>query len=262
MKILDFEKKKQQGQKITMVTCYDHWSAQIIERSKVDCVLVGDSVAMVVHGYPSTIHATVEMMKLHTEAVAKGLKTKFLVGDMPFLSFRKGVNFALDAAASLMQAGAHAVKIEGVWGHEEVISQLVQSGIPVMGHIGLTPQSVHQIGGFKVQGQSSDAAEDLIRQAEVLQELGCFALVAECVPSGLGEQIASSIRVPLIGIGAGNGVDGQVLVLQDLLGMNGGFKPKFLRKFLDGHEMLLQALNDYSREVQTGSYPLEQESYL
>ena len=261
MNILDFGKRKKEGHKISMITCYDHWSAQIIEGSKIDCVLVGDSVSMVVHGFPSTVHATVDMMVTHTEAVARGLKTKFLVGDMPFLSYRKGVAPTLEAAGRLMRAGAHAIKLEGVWGHEDSIQALVQSGIPVMGHVGLTPQSVFQFGGFKVQGQDRSTAIDLIKQVEKLQELGCFSIVAECVPSQLGSEMSKAVDVPVIGIGAGHHVDGQVLVLQDLLGMNEGFKPKFLRRFLDGNVLLREALDSFHQEVNEVTFPLPQESY-
>jgi 3-methyl-2-oxobutanoate hydroxymethyltransferase len=262
MNILDFQKLKTSGRKISMVTCYDHWSAQIIEQSQVDCVLVGDSVSMVVHGFPSTVHATVDMMALHVEAVHRGLKTKLLIGDLPFMSYRKGINEAMNAVEKLMRAGAQAVKLEGVWGHEDVIKQIIGSGVPVMGHIGLTPQSVNGLGGFKVQGQDPETAEDLLLQARTLDDLGCFSIVAECVPSGLGQEMAESVSVPVIGIGAGPEVDGQVLVLHDLLGLTQGFKPRFLRRFLDGAPQIQEALNAFHLEVQGKTYPLEQESYL
>ncbi len=259
--VLEFEGMKKEGRKIRMVTCYDAWSAKIIERSDVDCVLVGDSCAMVMHGFPSTVHATVEMMALHTAAVARGLKTKFLIADMPFLSVRKGEQAALEATGELMRAGAHAVKIEGVWGHEPVIERIVGSGVPVMGHIGLTPQSIHGLGGFKVQGREEEAARDLLAQARKLEELGCFALVLECVPSALADQITGAAGIPTIGIGAGPGTDGQVLVLQDLLGMDSGFKPRFLRQFMNGEESLKGALDAYGKAVTEGSFPREKESY-
>ena len=261
MNIHDFMGMKKEGRKITVVTAYDYWTARIVEKSEVDCVLVGDSVAMVVHGYPSTVHATTAMMALHTQAVARGLKKKFLIGDMPFLSFRKGLHTALDCVEALMGAGAQAVKLEGVWGHEDVVEGIIKSGVPVMGHIGLTPQSVHQLGGFRVQGTDKKTAEDLLRQAARLEALGCFSLVLECVPSDLAAQITDSIEIPTIGIGAGPSVSGQVLVLQDLLGMDSGFKPKFLRGFLNGEDLIKTALDKYRKEVQMGTFPNSQESY-
>jgi 3-methyl-2-oxobutanoate hydroxymethyltransferase len=262
MNLLDFKKRKNSSEKISMVTCYDAWSAKVIETSPIDCVLVGDSLAMVVHGFDSTLHATTEMMALHTAGVRRGLKTKFLVADMPFLTFRKGINPALDCVENLMVAGANAVKLEGVWGHEEVVSHIVQSGVPVMGHIGLTPQSVQGLGGFRVQGKSSSAADDLIKQALKLQQLGCFALVIECVPASLGAAITEALEIPTIGIGAGINTDGQVLVLQDLLGFNQNLKPKFVRPFLDGENLLQTALTHFHQEIQEKTFPLEQESYL
>ena len=186
---------------------------------------------MVMHGHDSTLSASVDLIRLHTEAVVRGAADKFVIADMPFLSFRKGVAAALDSAQNLMTAGAHAVKLEGVDGHEDVIQRLVQSGIPVMGHLGLQPQSVHAYGGFRVQGRSEESARDIRRQATALEELGAFAIVLECVPASLAREITKTLRIPTIGIGAGAGCDGQILVLQDLLGMNMDFQPKFARAF-------------------------------
>lgn len=262
MNILDFKKMKIEGRKITMVTAYDHWTAKIVDGSPVDCVLVGDSVSMVVHGFDSTVHATTEMMELHTAAVARGLKKKFLVADMPFLSFRKGPQAALECVERLMRAGAHSVKLEGVRGHEETVKAIVQSGVPVMAHIGLTPQSIHQFGGFRVQGRDDETAQELLEQARILQDLGCFAIVLECVPARLADHITSALSIPTIGIGAGIGTDGQVLVLQDLLGMNPDFKPKFVRTFLDGRAALSGALAEFHREVTEKRFPSELETYL
>lgn len=261
MNRLDFEKAKRENRKISMITAYDCWTARIVEQSPIDCVLVGDSVSMVVHGHPSTVHATTEMMVAHTAAVARGLKSKFLVGDMPFLSYRQGIAPALSAVDALMKAGAQAVKLEGVWGHEDVIDQIVRSGVPVMAHIGLTPQSVHQLGGFRVQGREKEAADDLMRQAIRLQELGCFSLVLECLPSALAREITQALRIPTIGIGAGPDVDGQVLVMQDMLGMNQGFKPKFLRRYMNGEQALREAFDGFHASVVDGSFPNLEESY-
>jgi 3-methyl-2-oxobutanoate hydroxymethyltransferase len=260
MNILDFKKMKTEKRPISMVTCYDYTSAKQVDQSEIDTVLVGDSLAMVMHGFPSTIHATIEMMALHTAAVARGLTQKFLIADMPFLSVRKGIPPAMESVDALMRAGAHSVKIEGVDGHEDVIKQIVGSGVPVMGHLGLTPQSIHQFGGFKVQGRD-EMAEDVFRQAKKLEELGCFAVVLECIPAPLAERITRELSIATIGIGAGLGVDGQVLVFQDLLGMNPDFKPKFVRHFMTGKTNLLAALNQYHREVVERSFPGVKETY-
>lgn len=258
---IDFLRAKTQSRRLSMVTCYDYTFARILSKSAVDGILVGDSAAMVMHGHPSTLSAGVEIMRLHTEAVARGGAGKFIVADMPFLSFRKGAGAALDAASILMIAGAHAVKLEGVDGHEDVIQRLVQSGIPVMGHLGLQPQSVHAYGGFRVQGRTDDSAREIARQAAALQELGAFAVVLECVPAALASEITAALRIPTIGIGAGAGCDGQILVLQDLLGLNTDFRPKFARPFLDGARCVLDCLARYDRAVKAGSFPAEEESY-
>jgi 3-methyl-2-oxobutanoate hydroxymethyltransferase len=262
MNVHDFAAAKKSGRKLSMVTCYDAWSAKIIAESLVDCILVGDSVSMVVHGYPSTVSATDEMMAFHTRAVATGVAgKKFIVGDMPFLSYRKGVLEALRSVDGLMKAGASAVKLEGVWGHEDVVEQIVRSGVPVMGHIGLTPQSIFGLGGFKVQGRAEKDAADLVAQAKKLEELGAFSVVLECVPSALGARITAEIGIPTIGIGAGASTDGQVLVLQDLLGMSKDFKPKFLRHFADGYGLIEKALADFHGQVSTGEFPGPEETY-
>jgi 3-methyl-2-oxobutanoate hydroxymethyltransferase len=257
----DFIRAKIEERKLSMVTCYDYTFARLLSKSSIDGILVGDSAAMVMHGHPNTLSADTELMRLHTEAVARGAAGKFTVADMPFLSFRKGFAAALDSASVLMIAGAHAVKLEGVDGHEDVIQRLVQSGIPVMGHLGLQPQSVHAYGGFRVQGRSSDSAREIARQAAALEELGAFAIVLECVPANLARQISESLRVPTIGIGAGAGCDGQILVLQDLLGMNPDFHPKFARPFLNGACYVLETLARFDEAVKTGAFPAPEESY-
>jgi 3-methyl-2-oxobutanoate hydroxymethyltransferase len=257
----DFFRAKAQGRKLSMVTCYDYTFARLISTSAIDGILVGDSVAMVMHGHPSTLSATVEMMRLHTEAVARGAPDKFIVADMPFLSFRKGMAAALDAASALMIAGAHAVKLEGVDGHEDVIQRLVQSGIPVMGHLGLQPQSVNAYGGFRVQGRTTGSAREIARQAKVLEELGAFAIVLECVPADLAGEITGSVRIPTIGIGAGAGCDGQILVLQDLLGLTLDIHPKFARPFFDGAASVLETLSRFDEAVKAVTFPAKEESY-
>jgi 3-methyl-2-oxobutanoate hydroxymethyltransferase len=249
------------GRKLSMVTCYDYTFSRLLARSPIDGILVGDSAAMVMHGHPSTLSASVECMRLHTEAVARGAGDKFIVTDMPFLSFRKGPAAALDSASVLMTAGAHAVKLEGVDGHEDVIQRMVESGIPVMGHLGLQPQSVHAYGGYRVQGRTRDSALDIARQAVALEELGAFAIVIECVPATVAREITQSLRIPTIGIGAGAGCDGQILVLHDLLGMNTDFRPRFARPFLDGARCVLDTLARFDEAVKTGDFPAAEETY-
>ncbi len=260
MNILDFKSFKN-TKKISMVTCYDFWSAQIIEESSIDCVLVGDSAAQVMHGYPSTIMADIDVMALHTAAVSRGLKTKFLIGDMPFLSVQKGLHYAMDCVEKLMKAGAHSVKIEGVVGHSEIIEAIVRSGVPVMGHLGLTPQSVYQMGGYKVQGRDDLSRELITTHAKQLEDLGCFSIVLECVPMDLATTITKNLAIPTIGIGAGPNTDGQVLVLHDLLGVTKGHRPKFLKNFLNGVSVLTESLNHFDSEVKNNTYPSDQESY-
>lgn len=259
--IHDFYAKKIKGEKISMVTCYDYTSAMILEKSNVDCVLVGDSGAMTMHGCRDTTGATMAIMRYHTLSVARGIKTKFIIGDLPFMSYRISSAKTREAARDLIQAGAHAVKLEGVNGNLEDIHHLVESGIPVMGHIGLTPQHVLALGGYKVQGKTIDSQQKLISEAKALQDAGCFAIVLECVPSDLARTITKEISIPTIGIGAGNDTDGQVLVFQDLLGLQTEFKPKFVKYFLEGENVLVNSINQYVKEVETKAFPDEAHSF-
>lgn len=258
---IDFVRAKAESRKLSMVTCYDYTFARLLSKTAIDAILVGDSAAMVMHGYPSTISANIDMMRFHTEAVARGAGDKFIVADMPFLSFRKGLAAALDAAEVLMSAGAHAVKLEGVAGHEDVIERLTQSGVPVMGHLGLQPQSVHRYGGFKVQGQTGESACEILRQSKTLQELGAFAIVLECIPARVAAEITQTVHIPTIGIGAGAGCDGQILVLQDMLGMTVDFQPKFVRTFLNGAGSIVDAIGKYDEAIKAGAFPTAKESY-
>ena len=259
--IAEFQKKKLNLQKITMVTCYDSSFASIVAETNVDAVLVGDSVAQVMHGHITTLQASTAMMALHTKAVCKSIKNKVMVTDMPFLSTRKGLKSTMDQVEKIMKAGAHAIKIEGADGHLELIKHIVESGVPVMGHLGLTPQSIHQLSGPKVQGKNFEAAEKIKADALALEKAGCFSLVLECVPSSLSDDISQILKIPTIGIGAGLETDGQILVLQDLLGMNKNFNPKFLKKFLNGSELIANALNSYVTEVNEKQFPLKEHSY-
>lgn len=257
----DFIRLKSEKKKLVMVTCYDSSFARVLNESEVDILLVGDSCAMTMHGYDSTIQADVEMIALHTAAVARAAPGKFIVGDLPFLSIRKGLVPAMDAIGRLVRAGAHAVKLEGLKGNEEIISHVVQSGIPVMGHLGLTPQFVNAFGGMKVQGKSLEAQDLMLKEAIEFERLGAFSLVLECVPTEIATKIAAALSIPVIGIGAGQAVDGQVLVLQDLLGFTPDFKPKFLRRYLNGFELFKGAFDRFANEVREGQYPSKDESY-
>ena len=261
MNIHEVMAHKTEQRKLSMMTCYDYSMARIVNQSDVDMLLVGDSAAMVMHGHNSTLPISVEVMALHVAAVARGAPDKFIVGDLPFLSYRKSLSENMYAVEQLMQAGAHAVKLEGIAGNESLIQHIVDSGVPVMGHLGLTPQAVNALGGFKVQARNDAEQEQLKKDALLAQQSGCFSLVLECVPQQIAAQITALLDIPTIGIGAGVHVDGQVLVLQDMLGMSSTFKPKFLRQYLDGEQLILQAMNAYAADVKSKQFPSEQESY-
>ena len=257
--ILEFARARRDQKPIVLVTAYDALMARTVAESEADAILVGDSLAMVVHGLPSTVHATLEMMCLHTAAVRRGAPDMVLIADMPFLSHRRGSKEAARAAGALMQAGATAVKLENVAGHEDVIAHLVGSGIPVMGHLGLTPQSINQLGGYHLQGRSIDEAARLRAEAKRLEELGAFSLVLECVPTALAGEVTAALSIPTIGIGAGGNTSGQVLVITDLLGLDAKFRPRFARRYLDGHAEVLKALNHYADDVRAAKFPAREE---
>ena len=253
--------KKQAGEKLAMLTCYDFSSAKIINQSAVEMVLVGDSAAMVMHGESSTLPIDYLTMAQHVKAVAKGAPNKFIIGDLPFLSYRKSLDENMKAVEALMKAGAHAIKLEGVSGNEKLIKHIVDSGVPVMGHLGLTPQSVNQFGGFKVQGKTEQAQQKISVELKVLESLGCFSVVLECVPNELTQKLVNQTNMITIGIGAGAAVDGQVLVMHDMLGYSSDFSPKFLRRYLNTEQLFLDAFNAYAKDVKGQSYPNETEQY-
>lgn len=261
MKIGDFYRKKQIREKISMVTCYDYTHAKILSQTSIDCILVGDSVAMVMHGYKDTLAATLDMMTFHTSAVSRGAGDKFIISDLPFLSYRKSLSKNISATQTLMQAGAHAVKLERVSGNEKLIKHLTESGVPVMGHLGLTPQFINILGGHKIQGKTEESAAKLKEDALALQEAGCFSLVLECVPVTLAKEISEQLTIPTIGIGAGPHTDGQVLVLQDLLGMDQEFKPKFVKHFTNGHEHIKHSVEDYVNAIKSGGFPIHEHCF-
>ena len=253
---LTYRQKKERGEIITMLTAYDYPTAMAMDKAGVDSILVGDSLAMVVLGYENTLPVTMEEMLHHCRAVSRGAKTALLVGDMPFMSYQVSTQEALrNAGRFLQQGGMDAVKLEGGRERADAIRAITGAGIPVMGHIGLTPQSVHQLGGFRAQGKTASAAKRLLEDAMILEEAGCFSIVLESVPARLAELISKKISVPTIGIGAGNGCDGQVLVTHDLLGLFDRFTPKFVKKYADFHHEMQRAFADYIEDVETKRFP-------
>lgn len=261
MNIKDFQTMKQNSLLIKMITCYDHWTAKILATTNIDCILVGDSAAMVMHGHNSTIPADIEMIATHIRAVKLGIEDKFIIGDLPFMSYRKSLSEAMTAVETFMKAGANAIKLEGVLGNEEIIEHIISSGVPVMGHLGFTPQSINMYGKSYVQGKDKSQAKQLIEAAKKLEDLGCFSIVLECIPHILAQEITNALSIPTIGIGAGNKTSGQVLVLQDLIGANPDFNPKFLKKYLDISTLIKDAVNTYCSDVDSRVFPDIAHSY-
>ncbi|HAX70948.1 MAG TPA: 3-methyl-2-oxobutanoate hydroxymethyltransferase [Anaerolineales bacterium] len=253
---LTFRQKKERGEPITMLTAYDYPTSLAMDKAGVDAILVGDSLAMVVLGYENTLPVTMEEMLHHSRAVARGAKSSLLIGDMPFMSYQVSVEEAVrNAGRFLQQGGMDAVKLEGGRERADAVHAIVGAGIPVMGHIGLTPQSVNQLGGFRAQGKTAVAAKRLLEDAKILEEAGAFSLVLESVPARLAEVISKQISIPTIGIGAGAGCDGQVLVTHDLLGLFDRFTPKFVKKYANLHEMMQKAFAEYVDDVETKRFP-------
>ncbi len=259
--VKNFKKLKTDGHKITVVTSYDYWSARILSETNVDGILIGDCSSMVMHGNDTTLNCDVDIIALHTRAVVKGANNKFIIAALPFMANRKGFEKAMDNVETLMKAGAKAVKIEGVDGNERLIAHLSESGIPVVGHIGLTPSHHHYVGGFKVQGKTQEAEEKIVADAIKLQELGCFSVVLEAVPPHVGAAVRDVIDIPVIGVGAGPHVDGQALVLQDMLGMCVDFKPKFVRTYMYGADLMREAVNQFVQDVAEQAFPSQNECY-
>ncbi len=258
---LTYRKKKERGEPITMLTAYDYPTALSMDRAGVDSILVGDSLAMVVLGYENTLPVTMEEMLHHCRAVARGAQYALLVGDMPFMSYQVSVGEALsNAGRFLKEGGMDAVKLEGGRERLEAVKAITGAGIPVMGHLGLTPQSVHQMGGFRAQGKTAAAAKRLLEDALMLEEAGCFSIVLESVPTQLAELISQRLLIPTIGIGAGVGCDGQVLVTHDLLGLFDRFTPKFVKKYADFHADLQRAFSEYLQDVEDRNFPAEEHS--
>ena len=253
---LTYRQKKERGEIITMLTAYDYPTAIAMDKAGVDSILVGDSLGMVVLGYENTLPVTMEEMLHHCRAVARGAKTALLIGDMPFMSYQVSVEEATrNAGRFLQQGGMDAIKLEGGRERAESIRSITSAGIPVMGHLGLTPQSVNQLGGFRAQGKTAIAAKRLVEDALILEEAGCFSIVLESVPERLAELISKKISIPTIGIGAGAGCDGQVLVTHDLLGLFERFTPKFVKKYANFHNEMQKAFADFIEDVETKRFP-------
>lgn len=253
---------KKNGEKIAMLTAYDYTMARIVDQSGIDVVLVGDSAANVIAGYETTLPITLDQMIFLASSVARGLERAMLVVDMPFGSYQGNQDAAIESAIRILkESGAAAVKIEGGVEIAPTIQRIVSAGIPVMGHLGLTPQSINQLGTYAVQAKEDAAAGKLINDAVALQHAGCFSVVLEKIPAVLATKVSQKLDIPTIGIGAGAGCDGQVLVIQDMLGMNKGFSPKFLRKYADLYDVMTGALQSYIGDVKSGSFPSESEAY-
>ncbi|RAN84064.1 3-methyl-2-oxobutanoate hydroxymethyltransferase [Bacillus sp. SRB_331] len=258
----DFLKMKEQGEPITMLTAYDYPSAKLVEEAKVDMILVGDSLGMVVLGYDSTVPVTVEDMIHHTKAVRRGAKETFIVTDMPFMSYHVSLQDTMINARRIVQeSGAHALKVEGAGEVISTIHYLTNAGIPVVAHLGLTPQSVGVLGGYKVQGKDAESAKKLIEDAKKCEEAGAIALVLECVPMQLAELISEQLTIPTIGIGAGQKVDGQVLVYHDLISYGVNRVPKFVKQYTSVQEEIVRGISQYVTEVKTGQFPEEKHSF-
>ena len=259
--INQIKEMKQKGEKITMLTAYDYATAKLVDEAEIPLILVGDSLGMVVLGYESTIPVTMEEMLHHTKAVVRGTKKAMVIGDMPFMTYHVSVEDALYNAASFIQeGGAQAVKLEGGVTVAEKVKRIVECGIPVMGHIGLTPQSIHQFGGFKLQGKTPEAAARMLEDARALEEAGAFAIVLETVPTPLAKLISAKISIPTIGIGAGPDCDGQVQVINDILGSFADFVPRHAKQYAKLTDIISQAVAQYHQEVKTGKFPTEKQS--
>jgi 3-methyl-2-oxobutanoate hydroxymethyltransferase len=253
--------KRKNNRKITMVTAYDHPFARIVDEAGIDIILVGDSLGMVIQGQPNTLNVTMEEMLYHTRIVSRGTRRALVVGDMPFLSFQTGIDETILNAGRFLQAGAEAVKLEGGTHVTDRITALTRLGIPVMGHVGLTPQSVHSMGGYKVQGREPNQEKRVMADAKAVEEAGAFSVVLEGIPLPLARRVTKGLSIPTIGIGAGPYCDGQVLVLHDLLGLLDHPQPTFVRTYANLRVQALEAIRQYKEEVEGGKFPSEEESY-
>ena len=253
---------KEQGERISMLTAYDYSMARILDDAGIDILLVGDSASNVMAGHETTLPITLEQMIYHAQSVIRAVERAFVVVDLPFGSYQGNSTKALNSAISIMkESGAHAVKLEGGAEIEDSVRRILSAGVPVMGHLGLTPQSIYKFGTYSVRAKEEAEAQKLKDDAKLLQEIGCFAVVLEKIPATLGKEVADSLHIPIIGIGAGNGVDGQVLVVHDVLGITKDFNPRFLRRYLNLYETIKEAIGLYITDVKSGGFPNEDEQY-
>lgn len=259
---LKLKEMKDRGEKIAMLTCYDYSTAKMLDEAGVDALLVGDSLGMVILGYDSTLPVTMDDMVRHTAAVSRGTQHAMVVADMPFLSYQISIAESVRNAGRLLQeAGANAVKLEGGREIVETIKAIIAAGIPVVGHLGLTPQSINKLGGYRVQGKDEATAREIIEDALALQEAGVCSIVLECVPAPLAKMVSERLDIPTIGIGAGVGCDGQVLVIHDMLGLYANVSPKFVKQYATMHETIAEAVNAYKNEVKEGAFPGPEHSF-
>ena len=260
--VLDVQRFKDEGRRFAVLTAYDYLSAKILDEAGIPVLLVGDSLGMVMLGYPTTLPVTVENMLVHAKAVSRGSRQALLVGDMPFMSYQVSTEQAIANAGRFVQeAGMHAVKLEGGGPVIEITRRLAEIGIPVMGHLGLTPQSVHTMGGFKVQGKTDAQAAKILADAKALEQAGAFSIVLEGMPSKLAADVTKTLRIPTIGIGAGPGADAQVLVMHDMLGLTTGKAPKFVKRYANLAEEIARAASAYAEDVRTGKFPGPEHEY-
>ena len=260
--VKSLQEMKENDEKISMLTSYDFTTAGIVDKSGIDIILVGDSASNVMAGHETTLPITLDEMIYHASSVIRAVKRALVVVDLPFGTYQSDSQAALESAIRIMkESGSHAVKLEGGKEIKDSIKRIIKAGIPVMGHLGLTPQSIYKFGTYTVRAKEKKEAEQLIKDAVLLEKTGCFAIVLEKVPSKLAKKIAKEIKIPIIGIGAGSGVDGQVLVLHDMLGMTKEFNPRFLRRYMNLYDDMITAISSFSKDIKTGNFPNEKEQY-
>ena len=260
--VKSLQEMKDNGEKISMLTSYDFTSAGIVDKAGIDVILVGDSASNIMAGHETTLPITLDQMIYHASSVIRGVGRALVVVDLPFGTYQSDSQAALESAIRIMkESGSHAVKLEGGKQIKDSIKRIIKAGIPVMGHLGLTPQSIYKFGTYTVRAKEDKEANQLIEDAHLLEKIGCFAIVLEKVPSKLAEKVAKEINIPIIGIGAGSHVDGQVLVLHDLVGMTKEFNPRFLRRYMNLHDDMINAISNFSDDIKSGSFPNENEQY-
>ena len=260
--VSSFQRLKDSGEKIAMLTAYDYSTAQVLDKAEIDGILVGDSLAMVALGYENTYNITIDEMLIFIQAVARGAKNSFIIGDMPFMSYNLSVAQGLENAGKMIKAGANAIKLEGCNEHIlTLVKRCTESGIPVLGHLGFTPQLMNTIGGHKIQGKTSDKIEMILESAKKLQEAGCFGIVLELMPAESAKYITENLKIPTIGIGGGKYCSGQIVVTDDILGKFTDFTPKFVKQYANLHDVVLNGVKEYKNEVKSGIFPSEKESF-